>query len=92
MSFGTALVATVAIIMFARMWMHRHGYDHRARDGEEFRAGPPADAAYTAELEREVETLRKRLEVVERIVTDASTSQAHDTRRLASEIEALRDR
>jgi ABC-type phosphate transport system auxiliary subunit len=39
-----------------------------------------------------VETLRKRLEVVERIVTDASTSQAHDTRRLASEIEALRDR
>lgn len=87
MSFWSAMVAIVAILAFARMRMHR-----RWHENEGYRAGPPADPAHTAELEREVETLRKRLEVVERIVTDASTSQAHDTRRLASEIEALRDR
>lgn len=87
MSFWSAMVAIVAILAFAKMRMHR-----RWHESEGFRAGPPADPAYTAELEREVETLRKRLEVLERIVTDANTGQANDTRRLASEIEALRDR
>lgn len=92
MSFWSAVVAIVAIIAFARMRMHRHGHDRRGHESEGYRAGPPADPAYTVELEREVETLRKRLEVVERIVTDANTRPASDTRRLASEIEALRDR
>ncbi len=37
-------------------------------------------------LEREVIDLRKRIEVLERIITDE-----RDTRRLAQDIEALRD-
>lgn len=78
MSFWSAVVAIIAIIAFARVRMNRDG---RHADGG------AADAAYTAQLEREVAELRKRLEVLERIATDDS-----ENRRLAREIEALRDR
>lgn len=72
----TAIVIIVAIIFISRARRHRHEF-----------SGPAPDAAYTAELEREVADLRKRLEVLERIATDGN-----ETRRLASEIESLRDR
>ena len=44
------------------------------------------------ELQREVETLRERIKVLERIATDANTTGARETRAIAAEIEALRDR
>lgn len=81
MSFWSAVVAIVAIIAFANMRAARyrnHGADRDATG---------IDPAYTAQLEREVIELRKRLEVVERIVTDGT-----DTQRLAAEIESLRER
>ena len=72
MSFWSALVAIVAIIAYANIRMNRdrHG-------------APPADTgnadpAYTAALEREVAEMRKRLEVLERIATDANSGDARE--------------
>ena len=45
-----------------------------------------------SELQREVEMLRERIKVLERIATDANTSAARETRAIAAEIESLRDR
>ena len=81
MSFWSAIVAIVAIIAFARVRMNRESR------GGHYQDQPPADAAYTASLEREVTELRKRLEVLERIATDDGES-----RRLSREIEALREK
>lgn len=80
MSFWTAIVAIVAIVAFANMRAQR------LRHGSPRQGGDSSDA-YTAGLEREVADLRKRLEVVERIVTDE-----RETRRLSHEIESLRER
>ena len=44
------------------------------------------------ELEREVIELRKRLEVLERITTDANSLGARQSKSIADEIESLRDR
>lgn len=79
MSFWTALVAIVAIMAFANMRRQRWQHD-------EPRA-PLLREPDTAALEREVSDLRRRLEVLERIVTDQRGSQ-----KLADEIEALRTR
>lgn len=51
------------------------------------------DAAARAEAEetrREIEQLRERLHVLERIATDANTMDARERARIAAEIEALR--
>lgn len=83
MSFWSAVVAIVAIIAFARIRMNRDSAGRHYHSAEQ---APPSDAAYTASLEREVAELRKRLEVLERIATDEN-----EPRRLAREIESLRD-
>ena len=44
------------------------------------------------ELESEVIALRKRLEVLERITTDANSSDRLRSKQVADEIESLRDR
>ncbi len=44
------------------------------------------------ELESEVIALRKRLEVLERITTDANSSERQRSQQVAAEIESLRDR
>jgi hypothetical protein len=80
--FLDAIVIIVAIIAFANM--RRHRTRHYAYPPEPLVRD---DSAYTRELEREVGDLRKRLEVLERIVTDD-----RETKRLAHEIESLRDR
>jgi len=81
MSFWSAIVAIVAIIAFANMRgaRLRAGQDHPLAD---LRDAPAANPA----LEREVIELRKRVEVLERIITDG-----RDAARLAQDIEALRD-
>lgn len=51
------------------------------------------DADSRAELEaarRELESLRERVKVLERIATDANTGEAREQARIAAEIEALR--
>jgi len=84
MSFWTAIVAIVAIISWANMRgaRYRAGQGHPLAELRNAVSQPPTNPA----LEREVIELRKRVEVLERIVTDE-----RDTRRLAQDIEALRE-
>ena len=79
MSFWSAIVAIVAIIAFANMRTARYRAGHPVRGERDFASANPA-------LEREVVELRKRVEVLERILTDG-----RDASRLAKDIEALRD-
>lgn len=61
--------------------------------GNESYIGPREDAASRAEIEatrREIEQLRERLHVLERIATDNNTPDARERARIAAEIEALR--
>lgn len=85
MSFWTAVVVIFAIAIYAKMRNDRlrYGASERWSDGpgEGRDTGPSS-----AELEREVAALRKRLEVLERIVTDQRGPD-----RLAREIESLRE-
>ncbi|MEO0032172.1 MAG: hypothetical protein RIS94_1930 [Pseudomonadota bacterium] len=76
MSFWAAAVAIVAILAFTNMRRHR---DAMRWQGDA--AAPPSD------LEREVVELRRRVETLERIITDGRGGAD-----LAREIEALRDR
>lgn len=85
MNFWNALVIIVAIVAFANIQMTKH----RAR-GERGNQ-PPQPGQLTsqreAELLREVEDLRERVKVLERIATDERQSRS-----IAAEIEALRDK
>jgi uncharacterized coiled-coil DUF342 family protein len=79
-----AIVLIVAIIAFSRIFRERYRAQHRDRldAPQSFQALPTtADPA----LEREVQDLRKRLEVLERIATED-----RKTRELSDEIERLR--
>lgn len=90
MSFWTAIVVIVAIgcvteLLKAR-YRARHGIARDPQGGEVPLQRP--DPA----LEREVEQLRERVRVLERIATEQHTTAALETRRVSDEIEALRDR
>ena len=50
----------------------------------------PEDRAHIEETRREIEQLRERLHVLERIATDNNTLDARERARIAAEIEALR--
>jgi len=88
-----AIVALVAIVIW--------GWVERARvragivtddDGKQTII-PREDGRAAVELEvarREIDDLRERISVLERIATDANTGDARETARIAAEIEALR--
>jgi hypothetical protein len=85
MSFWSAIVIIVAIIAVAEVIKSRH----RAKNGiavdwmgGEKPIAPPANPA----LEREVEELRERVKVLERIATED-----RETKLLSAEIDKLRD-
>jgi hypothetical protein len=80
MSFWTAVVVIVAIIAYANIRRNRYHGQWQAPDI----AQPDSERR---ELEREVIELRRRVEVLERIITD--NRGTHD---LAREIESLRER
>lgn len=84
MSFWTAVVAIAAIIAFASMRIARYnsGFDHRHR-GTRGNLPSPREA----ELTREVEDLRDRIAVLERIATEDRHGKA-----IAAEIESLREK
>lgn len=44
------------------------------------------------EAQREIENLRERIKVLERIATDGNSLDARETKRISAEIEALRDK
>lgn len=87
MSMGTALVAIVAIIAWACIRMARYNAPHH-RDAASRQDVLPDDS----EARREIEDLRERIKVLERIATDGNSLDARQTRQIAEEIEALRDR
>ena len=44
------------------------------------------------QAQRELEELRERIKVLERIATDNNSLDAHETKRISAEIEALRNK
>ncbi|GAB7554893.1 MULTISPECIES: hypothetical protein [Novosphingobium] len=83
MSFWTAVVVLFAIgcVTWLKSQRYRALGDKRDRE-----AGGYDHTAREHELEREVETMRKRIAVLERIATDERRGKD-----LAREIDALRD-
>ena len=76
MSFGTVIVALFAIAAIA--WLRAQKYRNDS--------SLPGSVASEPELEREIEQLRRRIAVLERIAIEERGGD-----RLAREIEALRD-
>ena len=88
MNMWTAImvISIVAIVSITRVLRARYNAQNgivENRHGEQRMIDRPADG----ELQREVETLRERIRVLERIATDE-----HQPRKIAAEIESLRDR
>lgn len=88
-----AIVAIIAIVVWGivQMAKARAGIISD-EDGNETYVGRNDDAA-RAEIEatrREIEQLRERLHVLERIATDNNTLDARERARITAEIEALR--
>jgi hypothetical protein len=88
MNMWTAIVVIVAIGAFVSIMRARYSAQHGNITD---RHGRPTQQVVEqrpdAELLREIESLRKRLEVLERITTDD-----RHTRSIAAEIESLRDK
>lgn len=87
MSFWSAVVLIVLITAVASVMRSRHrGSDRLRHHGEQ------QSSAREKELQGEVEHLRERIQVLERIATDGNSIDAQETRRIAAEIESLRDK
>lgn len=80
------VIAIVAITQFSRVLRAKYNAQHGIVEDRKGRVQMLAQPTDT-ELQREVETLRERIKVLERIATDEHKPQA-----LAAEIESLRDR
>jgi hypothetical protein len=89
-----AIVALVAILIWGIVQIARakagivedeYGNEKLAKRHDP-RSGAELDAA-----RRELEDLRERIKVLERIATDAHSGDAREQARIAAEIEALRD-
>lgn len=85
MSFWTAIVVIVAIIAVTEVLKAKH----RARHGitTDVMGNETPIHRDDAALKREVEELRERVKVLERIATED-----RDTKRLSAEIESLREK
>lgn len=89
MSLWTAIVVIVAIACFSEIMKAKYRAHHGItsdKEGNESVAARPDPS-----LEREVKELRERIRVLERIATENHTTAALESRRVADEIEALRD-
>ncbi|MBU1253991.1 hypothetical protein Q9K01_10455 [Qipengyuania sp. DY56-A-20] len=94
MSFWTAAVIIVLIWGIVQIYTRRHDRDlgvTRDEDGNPVFAPSKADPEGD-ETRREIERLNDRIKVLERIATDANSQEAQERRRIAQEIEDLRDR
>lgn len=97
---GWAFVAVIAIVVWGivQLAKARAGITTDAA-GNETRQVPPDASPETRalaeaeaeETRREIEQLRERLQVLERIATDSNTSDARERARISAEIEALRE-
>ncbi len=90
---GWAIVAVIAIIVWGAVeYAKARAGIITDEDGNETLA-PRDDGRSAAELDqarREVEELRERVKVLERIATDSNSSDAREQARISAEIEALR--
>ena len=83
MSLWSAIVLVVAMMVVWGMYDSRNRHLGSRRSGE---VEDPASSQREAELKAEIEQLRERLHVLERIATDD-----REARRISAEIESLRD-
>jgi predicted nucleic acid-binding Zn-ribbon protein len=82
MVFGIVLVVTIGSIVRARMGIVRDN------QGNEFSVRDPALNEENRQLRHEITSLKDRIAVLERVITDTNGSSAN----LDREIEALRNR
>lgn len=88
MTFWTAIVLIVAISTIAGVMTERYkAMGKIAKNAEKTR-----EDAVGADEQREIADLRERIKVLERIATDGNSLDARETKRIAAEIEALRDK
>jgi len=91
MSIWTAGVIIVAIWAFVTVWTRRHDRELGVtRDEDGNPVFPPSQPRDDSATRAEIEQLRERIQVLERIATDANTMDARERARIAAEIEALR--
>lgn len=91
MSFWTAIFMIAVVFAVAEVFKARYRSDKGiTRDfmGNESFRNNGADQ----EAQRELDDLRERIKVLERIATDGNSLDASETQRIAAEIEALRDK
>jgi len=88
---GWAAVAIVAIVVWGivQLSRNRHRVD---RHGKSERNGSESRQWDDPAAKREVEDLRERIKVLERIATEGNSLDAAETKRISAEIEALRDK
>lgn len=94
----TAMVVIFAIIAITGMRIARYRFGHGDRSRRPSIHGAVAEAISSAtpspreiELKKEVEALRDRIAVLERIATDANSESQRKSKAIADEIESLRD-
>jgi len=82
------VVAIIVIVTIGSVLKARYGIHKDAAGNEVYRGGNDAAAsAENARLRDEVRSLKERVQVLERVITDTNDSSA----RLDREIESLRD-
>ncbi|XUU60609.1 hypothetical protein ACRAQ6_13775 [Erythrobacter sp. HA6-11] len=86
MNWATAIVLIVLIMAISGVLGRRK----RSRRELEKRA-QELPSQREQELESEVTELRERIQVLERIATDTNSSEAVEARRIAAEIESLKE-
>jgi hypothetical protein len=94
MNFWTAAVIIVLIWGIVQIYTRRHDRDlgvTRDEDGNPVFAPPKSDPGSEG-TRREIERLNERIKVLERITTDANSHEARESRRIAAEIDSLRDK
>ena len=79
-----ALVALVAIVVWGIVQLNRSRRITDKRDRETMQDD--------AETQAEIDALRERIKVLERIATDGNSLDARETQRLSAEIDALREK
>ncbi len=89
---GWAIVALVGIVIWGIVQVFTRRHDRELgviRDEDGNPVFPPADNEASR---REIEELRERIKVLERIATEHNSLDARETRRISQEIENLRDK
>jgi len=75
------VVAIIIVVTIGRVLQSRYRYQHRSDQPD------AVDSAENRQLHQEVQKLRERVQVLERVITDT-----HSSSDLDREIERLRDR